>query len=134
MMFQGWISTGQRTPPPLLKAAEVADTEQVAQTQGGAHHLPDPSGHERLRQVAQGLRLRYDAAVTALLTGLLSVHPTVYVGASKDADELREQLQWRGLNERLLSTFRSLRDRARFGGTLRDAYLAQRSAGVIEAV
>ena len=134
MMFLGWITTGQRTPPPLLKAAEVANTEQVAQAQGDAHHLPNPKGHERLRQVAQGLRLRYDARLTTNLVGLLGAHPTVYAGAQKDADELRDQLRWRDLSERLLSTFRSLTGRALFGGVLREAYVAQRSDGVAETI
>lgn len=134
VLFLGWISNGQKTPPPLLKAAEVADTEQVVHTQGIAHHLPDPSGHEQLRQVAQGLRLRFDATLASLLEGLLRAHPTCYAGAQKDADELREQLQWRGLGERMLSTFRSLTARARLGGTLREGYLAQRSDAVVETV
>ena len=133
-MFLGWITTGQRTPPPLIKAAELADTEAVAQAHSKAHHLPDPTGHEAQGKAAQGLRLRCDERLTTNLAGLLSAHPSVYAGAQTDADELREQLAWRSLSERMLNTFRSLHARSRFGLLLRQAYVAQRTDEVMGTI
>lgn len=127
----GWIVNPKKSPPPSLDEAAVGTTERLMQEHARKHQLPAVKGNEDVRDVAQGLRARFDPRLSKTTAELLRTFPAIYSNAKQEGEELNDQLEGRALNLRLTNLFLSQSQRALFGLQLREAYVADRTGTII---